>query len=407
MVGDLYSPPAPRRRVDRATWDREIKPVVARLETADEQVAQTAIGALRKVLPSYRDVSDEALRASALRNSASARKTLLARRLPGDTELAEAAVAAGERADQGVYVQDVLTAYRLSIHQIREFLTEAATAAGCAPAVTLEMVQLLWALADAVGVRLATVHRDAEIEIARHGERQRAEFLRGLVFGSVAPAEIRRLGPAYHLTPDLRYVALRGRPAPGVSAGDLVRVIGTAVRAGGQHAFVDILEGDVVGVAPKPPEIDGFPGIVGVGPAADLAGIEPSFATASRVLEVAERFGVPGVYRLEDLSLRVAVAAEDELGELLVRRYLRPVEKLGGRAAAVFETVAAFIEHGLSVKATAEALDVHQNTVRYRLGRFEELTGACLERPVCAFEVWWAMQREWLASRGGTSGVDL
>src|SRR5438876_327377 len=121
MVGDLYSPPAPRRRVDRATWDREIKPVAARL----------------------------------------------------------------------------------------------AAAAGCVPAVMLEMIQLLWALADAVGVRLATVHRDAEIEIARHGERQRAEFLRGLVFGSVAPAEIRRLGPAYHLTPDLRYVALRGRPAPG------------------------------------------------------------------------------------------------------------------------------------------------------------------------------------------------
>jgi len=273
--------------------------------------------------------------------------------------------------------------------------------------VTLEMVQLLWALADAVGVRLATVHRDAEIEIARHGERQRAEFLRGLVFGSVAPAEIRRLGPAYHLTPDLRYVALRGRPAAGTSPEQLVRAVRAAVRAGGQHGFVDILEGDVVGVAPRAPDLEGFPGIVGVGPPADLTGIEPSFATASRVLEVAERFGRPGVYRLEDLSLRVAVAAEDELGELLVRRYLRPVEKLGARAGAVFDTVAAFIEHGLSVKATAEALDVHQNTVRYRLGRFEELTGASLERPVTAFEVWWAMQRDWLTSQGGTGAPDL
>ena len=93
----------------------------------------------------------------------------------------------------------------------------------------------------------------------------------------------------------------------------------------------------------------------------------------------------------------MAVAAEDELGELLVTRYLRPLEKLGGRAGSVLETVAAFIEHGLSVKATAEALDVHQNTVRYRLGRFEELTGAVLERPVCAFEVWWAMQRQFLS----------
>lgn len=44
---------------------------------------------------------------------------------------------------------------------------------------------------------------------------------------------------------------------------------------------------------------------------------------------------------------------------------------------------------------------MHQNTVRYRLGRFEELTGACLEKPLVAFEVWWAMQRDWLSTRGG------
>jgi PucR-like helix-turn-helix protein len=403
MVGDLYSPPAPKRRVDRVTWEREIKPVVDSLEACDDQVFTAALGTLRRVLPSYRQVSDETLRSSGLRNSATVRQMLMVRRLPSEKELAVAAVAAGERAEQGVSVQDMLTAYRLSIHQIREFLIDAATASECSPAVTVEMIQLLWALADAVSVRMATVHRDAEIEIARHGERQRAEFLRGLMFGSVATAEIRRLGPAYHLTPDVRYVAVRGRPLPGRTADELVRAIGAASRAVGHHAFVDVLEGDVVGVTRRPPSIADCPGIVGVGPPADLTGIEPSFATASRVLEVAERFGEPGVYGLEDLSLRVAVAAEDELGELLVGRYLRPLEKLGGRAEAVLETVDAFIENGLSVKATAEALDVHQNTVRYRLGRFEELTGANLEKPVTAFEVWWAMQRDWLSTRGGSN----
>jgi hypothetical protein len=392
MVGSLYSPPPPKRRADRATWDREIRPLLARLSARDAEVAEAAIATLRKVLPSYRDVSDEALRASALRNSANAVKTLSARRLPSDAELAEAAVLAGDRAAQGVSVQDVLTAYRLSLHHIREFLTEAATTADCSPAVTLEMVQLLWALADAVGVRMAAVHRDAELDIARHDERQRAEFLRGLVFGSVAPAEIRRLGPAYGLAPDLRYVALRGRPAPGKEAGELMRAVVASVRGHGHNAFVDVLEGDVVGVAPRTPEIARCPGTIGVGPPADLAAIEPSFATASRVLEVAGRFGQRGVLRLEDLSLRVAVAAEDELGELLMGRYLRPLAALGARAEPVRETVAAFIDNGLNIKATAEALDVHQNTVRYRLSRFEELTGSFLERPFTAFEVWWALQ---------------
>lgn len=356
-------------------------------------MADGALAALRKVLPSYADVSDEALRASALRNSAVAVKTLAARRLPSDAELAHAAVAAGDRAAQGVPIQDVLTAYRLSLHHIRDFLTEAATTADCSPAVHLELVQLLWAQADAVSMYLATLHRDAELDIARHDERQRAEFLRGLVFGSVATAEIRRLGPAYGLAPDLRYVALRGRPAPGHDSSELMRAVASSVRGAGHNAFVDVLEGDVVGVAPKTPEIARCPGIVGVGPPADLTAIEPSFATASRVLEVARRFGQQGVYRLEDLSLRVAVAAEDELGELLMTRYLRPLAALGGRAEPVQETVEAFIDNGLNIKATAEALDVHQNTVRYRLSRFEELTGSFLERPFTAFEVWWALQR--------------
>ena len=100
MVGDLYSPPAPKRRVDRATWDREIKPVITSLAACDEQVAAAAIATLRLVLPSYRQITDEELRASALRNSASTRQTLTARRLPSDKELGEAAVAAAERADR-------------------------------------------------------------------------------------------------------------------------------------------------------------------------------------------------------------------------------------------------------------------------------------------------------------------
>ena len=47
----------------------------------------------------------------------------------------------------------------------------------------------------------------------------------------------------------------------------------------------------------------------------------------------------------------------------------------------------------MHVERTAERLFVHQNTVRYRLARFEELTGASLRDPKVAFEVWWALER--------------
>jgi len=53
----------------------------------------------------------------------------------------------------------------------------------------------------------------------------------------------------------------------------------------------------------------------------------------------------------------------------------------------------AYFECGLHVERAAERLFVHPNTMRYRLARFEELTGAGLRDPVVAYEVWSALER--------------
>jgi sugar diacid utilization regulator len=40
------------------------------------------------------------------------------------------------------------------------------------------------------------------------------------------------------------------------------------------------------------------------------------------------------------------------------------------------------------------AIRVELNTLRYRIGRFEEMTGANLRHSRSALEVWWALQRD-------------
>ena len=42
---------------------------------------------------------------------------------------------------------------------------------------------------------------------------------------------------------------------------------------------------------------------------------------------------------------------------------------------------------------TARALHVHPNTLRHRLKRFEELTGASLRNATEVMELWWALER--------------
>jgi DNA-binding PucR family transcriptional regulator len=99
-----------------------------------------------------------------------------------------------------------------------------------------------------------------------------------------------------------------------------------------------------------------------------------------------------GVHDVPSLGLRAAVAADADVGDALCARYLEPLAG-GSSAGELRATLRAYLACGMHVERTAERLFVHQNTVRYRLARFEELTGASLREPEVAFEVWWALER--------------
>ena len=56
-------------------------------------------------------------------------------------------------------------------------------------------------------------------------------------------------------------------------------------------------------------------------------------------------------------------------------------------------TVEHYLANDSNVETTAAALDVHPNTVRHRLARFEEATGRFLRATETLVEFWWAAQR--------------
>ncbi|MGV4982821.1 PucR family transcriptional regulator [Streptomyces sp. NRAIS4] len=116
-----------------------------------------------------------------------------------------------------------------------------------------------------------------------------------------------------------------------------------------------------------------------------------SFRAAGRMLEVARGYGLRGVYDLSDLSWRVAVVAEPELAEMLLDRYLRPLEAEGEFGQLIEESVRDYLRTGRRIREVARSAHVHVNTVRYRLRRFEELTGTGLDAPDTAVELSWAL----------------
>jgi sugar diacid utilization regulator/putative methionine-R-sulfoxide reductase with GAF domain len=101
-----------------------------------------------------------------------------------------------------------------------------------------------------------------------------------------------------------------------------------------------------------------------------------AYRQAREVARCADRFGVRGALSADDLgAARLFLAntdpvatrqfAEDILGGLLDR----------DGAGELLRTLACFFDQDRNVRQSAAVLDVHENTIRYRLARIEELTG--------------------------------
>jgi DNA-binding PucR family transcriptional regulator len=100
-----------------------------------------------------------------------------------------------------------------------------------------------------------------------------------------------------------------------------------------------------------------------------------------------------GIQTLSSLGVRAAILGDDAVGEALVHRYIDPLHALGGMRDGMLDTIEQYFRCQSRLEPAARALHVHVNTVKYRLARFEELTGATLRDPEVLVEAWWAVQR--------------
>ena len=117
------------------------------------------------------------------------------------------------------------------------------------------------------------------------------------------------------------------------------------------------------------------PGPVVAGPV--VAGLLEAHHSASRALAghraVAAWPGAPRPVSADELLPERVLAGDASAVEQLVRDVARPLREAGG---SLVETVEAYLEHAGVLEACARSLYVHPNTVRYRLRRVADLTGA-------------------------------
>jgi hypothetical protein len=139
----------------------------------------------------------------------------------------------------------------------------------------------------------------------------------------------------------------------------------------------------VVGLAWKPLDLPDL----GVGPAVLLAIGEPTdrgeLAAAREELNVlvehGRRMGLLGRLKVDDYLLETLVGRSPRLAARLKDNVLTPLSD--DDHGTLVETLRTFLRCRFDRTATSEALHVHRNTLAYRLGRIEEITGLDLRSP--------------------------
>jgi hypothetical protein len=305
------------------------------------------------------------------------------------------------RARQGIPTEEMLRAWRLSIREVFDAMITAGRQRRVSDNTLLELTRDLLSATDAATLAFTQGHHRAELELARQEQHRRADFVRGILFATLGPAQILHQAHRYGLDPGRDYHPIRAQPTRAMPMEAIERLLDLAFDSSRPHGMVALVDGDVAGFLDHPPQ-GKTRAAIGVGPPARLDGLEPSFRRATRAMATAAAFGMTGVYDLGSLGLLPAVLADTDVAEELTRRYITPLTT-GEAMRPILETVRRYLTLGMRADLTAEHMSVHHNTVRYRLRRYEELTGMDLRDPNHALEAWWALQRTRLDTAPSTA----
>jgi PucR C-terminal helix-turn-helix domain len=369
-----------------------LQEMAALLHADAERIAELAAARMQELLPSYASVPREELFPIVLANT----RNLLAVIQDPDMDRSGAEAdyrASGEaRARQGITSDEMLTAWRIGLEVTREEAHKIADERGIGKDVLLELVEATLRWGDVGMLASVAAHREAEFEMARHEQHHRTNLVRGILFDTLAPAEIRVQAAGYGLDLGGSYHAVRARPTEELTVRALERQLGVADGAGPRRGLAALLDGDLVGFVLEPLP-SSTSATVGVGPPGALHELGNSFRLATRAFEGAVATRMAGAVRMEGLGLWPAVIADRDVGDELLRRIIDPVLAHGRTGEAVLETVVRYLENDLRLEVTAAELFLHVNTVRYRLRRFEELSGMSLRQVDDLVQIWWAIQR--------------
>jgi hypothetical protein len=363
--------------------------VASRLMRESDQIASTMIRAYEVEIPAYAEITDPALKEDVhVVSSAIVRCWLrvMSTGEPLTPELLSPMLqGARRRAAQGIDLQSMLRAYRVGIRVMWSEITGSPEWHGRALQGVMAQVAT-WALdfADKMSTAVAAAYLDEVEQLARVREHRRSALLNTILSGP--GGELMDRPPEL----DERHSVAVARVVPGLTLLELEQT-GELLEERADAVVWTIRHQSVVAALAWPPAVDrdqlrrrlsrlvheGPIVAIGLGGQAEgAAETRASYAEAIAALRVGPLVATapcvvfdhqelaPLVALLEqpERARRFAVSTLEPLGELVERRWLLP-------------TLEAFLIHQGRLKEAAAELDVHVNTMKYRLKELRAVAG--------------------------------
>ncbi len=381
---------------ENKTWEEEQllvaeRPVAARLRAAAPELSRSVVARMLAEIPAYSELPQEEIAgdiADIVQHCLRMAADVVERRRPIEAEaFGPLRDSAAQRADEGVPLEAIVSAYQLGMAMCWERLS-----AGAGPgdlAALQEALGHVFELQRQMVVAATGSYMEARKLLDGQDQEGRHAVMVALLAGESADRARPGTAPLYvALTVMLaRHPDESGAGAKaGIAARRKIRRVRTVLDGFGTGPALAELDGSggtvLLPVESRPDWTDLCRLIrraaesagVAITAAADVA--EPAAIPAAvrrnaEITELVLRTGRPaGLYRLRDVLLDYQLsrpsAALTGLADILAPLDHKP---------ELLRTLETHLRHGLDRRATAAALHIHPNTVDYRVRRIDELTG--------------------------------
>ncbi|MEU2678321.1 helix-turn-helix domain-containing protein [Streptomyces sp. NPDC007107] len=388
--------PVLRRMPDLATLDEPTRAAVvaavARLRTLGDVFADRYLALVRRHVPGYVVLPDDEIRSSARRFMDILVSELSSLRVPDPALREMLGEYAVERAARGLPLDALAIGYQLGSREMLALVDEVAAEVGLPSDFLLAVHDSTWEFSNEASAVFARVQHDLALERVHFDAERRSAYAGGVLGGTLPAERINSDAPLLGLAPQTDYVALAARAASADDADAVRRAIASAVHVPADRLLLAQV-GAVLGfIAPRAPEaVEGH--LVAAGPPLPLDQLATGFDEAVLALETGRRFAMTGVVRLSDLGPRPLVLLDARIADGLSARHLAVLDAAGRSSAEIEETARVYLDCDQDVREVARRLSVHPNTVRYRVNRFQQLTGLDLRRTEDLVTSWWLLNR--------------